>query len=264
MSRKWYYIILLIATVCIITFLLVDVYRKNKKNADYETETINETSDIETSIVGHSYTEEIQYEDNDLIAPEKEEVIAMRNYVLEGVTEEEKDRLCTIIKEANHNMEALIIYDNLLIRLKSSNDLYWNYIDKSGDIQIGWAYDGNGSSIDEIMNKENLTKEEFYEKYGREVMGYNKYSAVDLVQSVTEIRESIFNESLRYDLKNLIEELQLATETHEVVHVERAYHILHDMDYYLLNYRTDIESTYIRDESTIRKYYGALSIYTVQ
>ena len=53
----------------------------------------------------------------------------------------------------------------------------------------------------------------------------------------------------------------MAAETHDVAYVESMYHILHDMDYYLLNYRSDTEGEFIRDKSTLSTYYGVLSVY---
>lgn len=44
------------------------------------------------------------------------------------------------------------------------------------------------------MRDENLTEQEFYDKYGTEVVTNNEYSAVDLAQSLTEIRESVYIE----------------------------------------------------------------------
>lgn len=193
----------------------------------------------------------------------KDEVLEMKDKVLYGMSDDEVNRLCKLIKDSNHDMELKIIYQNFFAHLESPDDLTWNYIDKSGEIQIGWAFDGSLNKY-EIMRDENLTEQEFYDKYGTEVVTNNEYSAVDLAQSLTEIRESVNDELLRQDLQNLIDELLLAAETHDVIHVENAYHILHDMDYWLLNYRYDTESVYIEDESTILKYYGVLSVYADQ
>lgn len=66
---------------------------------------------------------------------------------------------------------------------------------------------------------------------------------------------------MRSDLQYVIDEVRLAQQTHEVAHVENFYHVLHDMDYFLLNYRLDTEGQYIRDKSTISRYYGVLAVY---
>ncbi len=192
--------------------------------------------------------------------PPKSEVLAMREIVLNGMVEDDIDKLCILIKNANHAIESAVIYQNLFGRLSATDDLYWNYFDKSGNIQIGWAYDGD-LSIQDVMTVENLTEEEFYEKYGSEVMTYHEYSADFFVQELGKIKDTVSHEGLRCDLQQLMNEVQLAAETHDVAHVENLYHILHDMDYYLLNYRLDTEKVFIQDTSTISQYYGVLSVY---
>lgn len=57
------------------------------------------------------------------------------------------------------------------------------------------------------------------------------------------------------------ESVKQAKETHDVNEVINIYHILHDMDYYLLRYGPEDVGQYVSDTSTINKYYGALKIY---
>jgi len=72
--------------------------------------------------------------------PSKEEVIAILAVVLEGMNEEESERLIENIKIANSTMESAYLNDNLFDKLSDSDSLYWQYFDKTGDIQLGWWY----------------------------------------------------------------------------------------------------------------------------
>ena len=70
------------------------------------------------------------------VAPTKEEVLSMRELVLEGMSEEEINRLTENIKIANLQMERAYLYDNIFAKLEDPESLYWNYFDNKGDIQI--------------------------------------------------------------------------------------------------------------------------------
>ncbi len=209
-------------------------------------------------------TSDSEQEGNDAVeitAPQKAEVMAMREVVLDGMSENEAETLCSLIKEANTKMESLILYNNFFSNLSDPENLYWNYFDESGEIQIGWATGDDDQTIQEIMSNEGLTETEYYEKYGNKVVTENTYSAGEFAQLLEEIRASVSNEALNNDLQQVIEEAKLAAETHDVEHAEKLYYLVHDMDYFLLNYRLDTEGQYIRDKSTISQYYGVLSVY---
>ena len=192
--------------------------------------------------------------------PQKEEVQAMRETVLDGMAEEDIKALCSLVKNANEKIESKVIYNRFFQKLSDPDDLLWNSFDQTGEIQIGWAHDGKISKPD-VMKEENLTEAEFYEKYGKEVAMYNDYDAEDFAQMLKKCRDTVENEAMRSDLQYVIDEVRLAQQTHEVAHVENFYHVLHDMDYFLLNYRLDTEGQYIRDKSTISRYYGVLAVY---
>ena len=192
--------------------------------------------------------------------PQKEEVLSMREIVLDGMEEEDIKALCSLVKKANKRIENEVLYYRFFQILSDPDALLWNSFDQTGKIQIGWAYDGKISKTD-TMKEENLTETEFYEKYGNQVAMYNDYNAEDFAQMLEKCRDTVENEALRNDLQYVIDEVRLAQQTHEVAHVENFYHVLHDMDYFLLNYRLDTEGQYIRDKSTIARYYGVLSVY---
>ena len=197
----------------------------------------------------------------ELIAPTKEEVLAMREHVLEGMSAEEIERLTENIKSANLSLEHAYLWNNIFTILADKESLYWNCFHEKGFIQIAWAYDGE-LDIKKIMKEEGLSETEFYEKYGAPVCKYNYSTAEDFIVLLEDIKATVQNQDLQNDIQQIIDETALAAETHEMEHVNNMYKILHDMDYYLLRYGPEDVGKYTRDNSTLLKYYGVLTIYT--
>lgn len=198
--------------------------------------------------------------DSEPVRPEKEEVLAAREKALEGMSEEEAERLTENIKIANLKMEQAYFYDDIFDKLEDPDNLYWNYFDETGEILIGRAYDGERKK-EEVMEEENLTEDEFYSKYGTQVIAYNSFDADAFIDLLEDMKASVNDEDLQNDLQKVIDETRLAADTHEVEHAVNIYRLLHDMDYYLLRYGPEDVGKYVQDTSTIMKYYGVLSIY---
>lgn len=225
--------------------------------ADY---TVKIPEELENS-TGNVQDTSAANETSESIVPTKEQVLAARENVLDGMTAEQIERLTENIKVANIQMEQAYLYDNIFGKLENKNSLYWNYFDQKGDIQIDWTYDGDYLERKEIQEKENLTAEEFFEKYGTPVVIYNRFNADNFIDLMAEMQESVQNEDLKEDLQNLIDETHLAKDTHDMEHANNIYKILHDMDYYLLRYGLADVGAYVKDGSTIAKYYGVLTVY---
>ncbi len=105
--------------------------------------------------------------------PTKGEVLAARKKALEGMTQEQIDRLTSVITSQNQWWEREYL-SNILTRLDDPEDLAWNYFDQTGDIDVGtgvgWS-DETGLTGDErvaLMEREGITVDEFFEKYGTE------------------------------------------------------------------------------------------------
>lgn len=194
--------------------------------------------------------------------PTKEEVLAMREQVLEGMSKEEAERLTENIKVANLRMESAYLNDNIFEELEDTKSLYWNYFDQKGDIQVGWAYEGDYHEIISIMEQENLSIDEFYSAYGTPVTVYNRFDAKNFIDLIAEMKATVQNEKLQEDLQRMMDETSLAAKTHEMQHAYLVYQLLHDMDYYLLRYGVEDVGKYVKDLSTVSKYYGVLSVYS--
>lgn len=200
-------------------------------------------------------------DDTEIQVPSKEEVLAMRELVLEGMTEEETERLTENIKVANLQLESAYLNDDIFEKLSDKDSLYWNYFDQKGDIQIGWSYDGNYSDIKKVMDEEGITKNEFYEKYGEPVIQYNRFDADNFIDLIEDMQKSVQNELLVADLQQLIDLTSLAAETHEMEYANEIYQILHDLDYFLLRYGIEDVGKYTIDKSIVSTYYGVLEVY---
>lgn len=193
--------------------------------------------------------------------PTKEEVYAMREATLEGMSEEETARLTENIKGANLQFESAYLYDNIFDKLSKKDSLTWNYFDQKGDIQIGWAYNESFAEMRAIMEAEELSENEFYEKYGDPVMTYNRFDATNFINLLKEMQNSVHHELLVADLQQLIDLTYLAAETHEMEYANSIYKILHDLDYYLLRYGLEDVGKYTSDDNIVAKYYGVLNVY---
>ena len=223
----------------------------DEKNTSAETEISTETE---------SNDEKTEEEDSEPEPPEREEVLAARELALEGMSEEEAERLTENIKTANMVLEQAYMYDNIFGKLEDKDSLYWNYFDQTGEIQIGRAYEGD---IDkkEVMEEENLTEEEFYSKYGSPVVAENHYDAEAFAELLADMKSTVNNENLQNDLQQIIDNTKLAAETHEMEYANNIYKLVHDMDYFLLRYGSDDVGSYVQDKSMISRYYGTLSFY---
>lgn len=191
------------------------------------------------------------------IMPSKEEVYAMRQKALEGMTDEAKKTLTENIKAANENLERRYLCDNLFERLSDPEDLEWNVLEKTGKVQTGWAFEKDV----EYDESSGMTYEQFAEKYGEPVVTENPYDADALIALVQEMKESLKSDMLKGDLENIIQNINLARKTHNVEYVKQIYYALHDMDYFLLRYGIEDVGAHISDMSAVSTYYGALEIY---
>lgn len=192
--------------------------------------------------------------------PTAEQVLTARERALAGMTQEQVRRLKLVVREANLWWEHQYFYSNIFGQLEDPDDLYWNYFDKTGEIQIAWAYDGSLDK-DAVCRQENLTEDQFYARYGTKVVTENRYTADDFVAILDELMESVRDESLRSALEYVREEARLAKEQHSMEHADNEYRALHDLDYFLLRYGPTDVGPYVIDDSTVTKYYGTLSIY---
>lgn len=193
--------------------------------------------------------------------PSQDEVLVAREHALEGMTSEQIERLTELITGANMWWENQYLYENIFSHLEDPDELTWNYLELKGEIQIGWAIDSD-LDPDTVCAEENITKDEFYTKYGARVITNNPYNADDFISWLEDTITGVQNKYMCADLQYIADETQLAKETHIMEHASNAYKMLHDMDYFLLRYGPEDVGKSVTDKSTVSKYYGMLSIYS--
>lgn len=192
-------------------------------------------------------------------APDKETVLAMREKVLAGMDEEAVSALKETIKVANLSMEALILNENLEKKLSDPENTYWELFEKTGDIRIGWA-------LEEEQQKKrgeykDLTEEEFGERFGTPVYRYNRFAGEDFIRVMEEWKEKVPDEALKADFDRLAACMASGMEEHDAADIMSVYEMLHDMDYFLFRYGPEDVGGYVKDRSTVGRFYGSLEVY---
>ncbi len=193
-------------------------------------------------------------------APTEAQVLALREQVEAGMTEEETARLHDIMFAANNWFEHEYFYNDLFDHLSDPEDLYWNYFEQTGEIQIGWAVSG---SIDQaaVREREGLTEKEFYEKYGTGVVTTNDHTLDDFIAVLEELKGSVKSGLLDSDLDRMKDLCAQAKETHDYLYVNELFRMLHDMEYFLLRYGITDVGPYVSDTSWLSTYFGSLSVW---
>ncbi|MGN1002154.1 MAG: hypothetical protein ACI4PC_05235 [Oscillospiraceae bacterium] len=174
------------------------------------------------------------------LAPSEEEVLAMRARVEEGMTEEEIFRLTDFIKASNQRLENAWFNKDIFGKLSDPENVYWAFFERTGEIQIGWGE----------MDGEQVP-----------VVAVNDQDAAFFISVLEELKPSVKSGLLDEDLGRLMELCSSATETHKVDYVVEMYHMLHDLDYFLLRYGLSDVRNYVTDASTISQYYGSLAVW---
>ena len=192
--------------------------------------------------------------------PSEAEVLAARKLALEGMSEQEAETLTLTVANVNLYLEHQYMNNNLFGKLSDPQALYWNRFHETGEIQIGWAVDGD-VDMEAVCQQENLSEEAFYEEYGTPVVMNNRHNADDFIALIEELREPVQNDALKADLQEIMDLTELAKNTHVMEYVNSMYKKIHDLDYFLLRYGPTDVGPYVEDDSTITKYYGTLSIY---
>lgn len=197
-------------------------------------------------------------------APTKEEVLAARARALEGMSEDESKKLRDFIIARNLWWEQQYQIYNIFSQLSDPDCLAWNCFEETGWIQTGWLIDIDGfdGDIDAFCLRENISTEEFYQRYCKPVSTYNEYDADKVSDILQNFISAVNNENLKTDLQYLIDELQSAKNTHDMVHANNYYKALHDLDYFLFRYGPEDLAKFVKDAGTIEKFYGMTSFYT--
>lgn len=200
-------------------------------------------------------------------APSETEVLAMRERVEAGMSEAEIKYLTEMVMGEHYWLEDKYLYRNSFREFSDPNSLSWNYFDRPGEIQIGYAYEISQAyegkiDKDAVCVEEGLTEDEFYRRYGAKVVDPNNtHDADSFRKRMTALKASVKSDMLDDDFERMIALCEQARETHDVGCVIELYHMLHDMDYYLLRYGPSDVGRFTVGPSIASEYYGCLSIW---
>ncbi len=250
-KRSGKYVITVLLLILLMTGLLClgIVIRENNKDSVTE-----DASAVGTVVSEETIGEEVVH---DVAMPTKEEVLAAREWALEGVSKEDIAYMGSCIKKANLALEFDDFYGKFQL-LEEPENLAWNYIVGKGEVQVGWAIE---SELAYEKVETDLSEEEYMQEYGTKVVATIEYSADDFIKLMNQFQEMVYNEALKEDFARLSEKMRLAQETHEKSYLVEVYHILHDLDYFLFRYGPEDVEKYTDDDSTVCKYYGMLHVY---
>lgn len=256
-SKSWLAVCIFIFLLAVCVGLAIHVTSK-EENAIYSDSNNSELPIVPNENIPEESELGTEYAKN--YVPTEEDVLAARQQVTEGMSQQQIENLTEVVKAANLWLEQKYMYENLFEKLSDPNNLYWNYFHQTGEIQIGWAVDGS-LDMDAVCEREKLSIEEFYAKYGTPVVTTNLYNADGFIGLLSEINSFIQNENLKSELQYLMDQTEQAKETHRMEIVNDIYKKLHDLDYFLLRYGPKDFAKYVKDDSTVSKYYGTLPFY---
>lgn len=256
-SKSWLSVCIFIFFLAVCVGLAIHVTSK-KENAICSDSDHSEVPIVSNENVSEGSGSDIEYAKN--YVPTEEDVLAARQQATEGMSQQQIENLTEVVKTANLWLEHKYMNEDLFEKLSDPNNLYWNYFHQTGEIQIGWAVDG-GLDMDAVCEREKLSIEEFYAKYGTPVVTTNLYDADGFIGLLSEINSFIQNGNLKSELQYLMDQTEQAKETHRMEIVNDIYKKLHDLDYFLLRYGPKDVAKYVEDDSTVSKYYGTLPFY---
>lgn len=206
-----------------------------------------------------SEAEDIAAED---FVPDWDDVLDARERCLKGLSAEQVSELKSTVINANLYWENGYMNNNIFARLEDPDCLEWNIYDPelTGEILIGWALPSD-LDMTVVCAEENLSEDEFYEKYGTKVVTDQHYNTAGFIEAMENFSAAVSNEAMKSDLQYLADEMRLAVENHSMAHANNMYKMLHDMDYFLLRYGPEDMKPYVPSRGFVSKYFGTLSVY---
>lgn len=203
--------------------------------------------------------------------PSVQEVTAMREKVLMGMTDDEISHLRELVKVENQGMEWDYIEGNYFWNLQDPESIRWNSYSLSGDVLVGW---NQKSDLDKEVEWDikkgiplydqdsGLSEEDYFNTIAVPIIEENHTAYKDVFRNkVLRWKNMLKTDLLDADFDTLIQYMDLAAETHDVHYLYQVYYILHDLDYFLLRYGPVDVGIYTTDDSTVEKYYGVLQVY---
>lgn len=221
MKKKfWVYLLVLLLVTCISA--CGDKKVKNstikESESDINGEDVSKNED-EKEVSGIS-EKAIHYNTGMTIS--KEESEKLKNKWIQGLTEEEQNKVEKLIFEVHSYMESMLVY-----RFKgndcSPESAVWNNIDD----------DPNDNVIE-------------------------GYTGINMIDDLKQARQIVNKESFSILIDNMIHQLETVIDTHDIDLLYEIHQEMHDLSYWAINY--PVENLYIApaDWSGINVYFGTL------
>lgn len=166
---------------------------------------------------------------SDLKLPLKSSCLKAQKQVLDGLTDTQIKTVQDIIRDEHVRIEFELL-DHVKI-LKSSSDPHWEFLERTGVISIP----------------------------GEAVVD-NQWAKSTILQKLNKVDSMIQDETTKSDFKRMKETLETAINTHNL-HKLFAYHeMIHDYDYWVINYPAFYPTDPAPDWGGIEAYFGTTSL----
>ena len=208
-NKKVIYIIISIIFIILISLVVINVINKDKTKETLSNE--NLYNDIENTVTSEETinydTEKFYLHDSDLKLPKGNVCYNAQNKTLNNLSETDKIYVQDKIREIHHSLERTLL-DGVRL-LKDKNSPYWiRYIEEG-------AYE-EPQNPNVIVDREGIL--------------------TTFVDRTTEVYNIIQNEQVKEDLKQSINLFEEAIDEHNLGKLFEAHKIIHDYDYWVINY----------------------------
>lgn len=164
---------------------------------------------------------------SDLELPSQEKCITMQEKALNNMSDNEINEISTRLREAHTTIENLLI--NGVKNLKQSNSIYWNLYNEAETI-IEESGDGLEFSKD--------------------------YCFRAVANDIIDITDIIKDEDVKQNFDSIYEKLNKAMEFKDIAEIFAVHEMIHDYDYWVINYPAYYDTAPAPDWKGIETYFG--------
>ena len=161
--------------------------------------------------------------------PDKSVCLKAQKQALAGLSDAQKENVQTAVREEHVRIEFFLLREVAL--LKSPRSPYWAYLEHTGTISIP-----GDAKVWNVWDKDTI------------------------IESLKAISSPIKNEAVKSDFKQMQDTLQAAVERHDLRKVFSYHEMIHDYDYWIINYPAYFPTAAPPDWAGIQVYFGTPSL----
>lgn len=186
----------------------------------------------------------LKLHDSDLPLPAKETCMAAQKRAFSGMSDEDVQLLQKTVREWHYYLEGDFV-DGMRERLSDPEAPGWGRWEQSGTIKRGVGSIKEGYDTEEFLERvgEEMVKAsspelEQWEREGIVTFAPLVYEDTGpaMIEQIQKAADGVKDESLLADLKTIQETMQSAVEHHRIEDLDTVHRLLHDCDYWLVNY----------------------------